>query len=648
MKKTLISLMLLPTLFTAYANPDHVAIASPDNNLAVKVECTSGMPSYTVSYKGKTFIEQSPLGLVSNLADYTTGMTIIAARDTSVDEIYTMSNTKASQMHYTACGSVITFSNAQKRTMEMVFLASNNNIAFRYRLPMIGEHACCTVTHEATGFRFPTGTTTFLCPQAKAGDGWKRTKPSYEEEYAYDAPLGKQSSTGLGFTFPCLFHEGINGWVLLSETGVDGYYCGSRLADAKDGSTYGIAYPEQGEFGGVGSANPSIALPGETPWRTITIGETLKPIVETTIQFDVVQPRYAATTKYASGRSTWSWIVWQDASINFEDQKRFIDLSAAMNFEYCLVDGGWMKNIGREGIKQLAEYAKSKGVSLFLWYNSNGYWNDAPQDPKGCMDNIIARKREMAWMKSLGVKGIKVDFFGSDKQQTMQLYEEILSDANDYGLMVIFHGCTLPRGWERMYPNYVSSEAVLASENLIFNQHFDDVLPTVASLHPFLRNAVGGMEFGGTFFNRHLSRDNQRGTLRITGDIFEMATAILFQSPIQNFALTPNNLKDTPDYELDFMRKVPTQWDETRLIDGYPGKYIVLARRHADQWYVAAVNADKMKKNIKISVPMLSGKTVTCYNDETNGSTRKSSLKVGKDGMVKITIPTNGGVILCE
>ena len=231
------------------------------------------------------------------------------------------------------------------------------------------------------------------------------------------------------------------------------------------------------------------------------------------------------------------------------------------------------------------------------------------------MDNPIARKKEMKWLRDNGVKGIKVDFFGGDKQETMRLYESILSDANDFGLMVIFHGCTLPRGWERMYPNYVGSEAVLASENIYFQQHFCDVEAVNAATHPFIRNAVGCMEFGGTFLNRRLGRDNNSGNVRRTSDLFQIATAVLFQNPVQNFALTPNNLTDAPSLCIDFMKQVPTHWDETRFIDGYPGKYVVLARRSGNVWYVAGVNATAEPLSIKLDLSMLEGTDATLYYD---------------------------------
>ena len=156
-------------------------------------------------------------------------------------------------------------------------------------------------------------------------------------------------------------------------------------------------------------------LPGSTPWRTITVGADLKPIVETTVMWDYVEPLYAPSREYVYGRSTWSWIVWQDASCNWDDQVKFIDLASEMGWEYILIDAGWDENIGYERMEQLIKYANSKNVDVFLWYSSSGYWNDITQSPINKMDNSIIRKQEMAWLEKVGCKGIKVDFWGGDK-----------------------------------------------------------------------------------------------------------------------------------------------------------------------------------------------------------------------------------------
>ena len=641
LKHLLTLTLFLPSLLMAQSK-----VQSPDGNLSVEITADGGQPAYQVAYKGKTILEKSPLGLVTNLSDLSQGLTLKGGETRSLDEHYTLNRAKASRIHYRANELTCHFSDGEKDVMSVVFRVSNNDVAFRYLLPKTGEAGSCRILKEATGFRFPAQTTTFLCPQSDAMIGWKRTKPSYEEEYKADEPMSTRSQYGHGFTFPCLFRIGQDGWALVSETGVDSRYCGSHLSDADPSGLYTIAFPMQEENNGNGTAEPGVALPAATPWRTLTVGDNLKPIVETTVPWDVVEPLYETKHDYRFGRGTWSWILWQDNSINYDDQVRYIDLAAAMGFEYVLIDNWWDRNIGRERMKELAAYARRKGVSLFLWYSSSGYWNDIVQGPTNLMDNPIVRKREMKWLQELGVKGIKVDFFGGDKQETMRLYESILSDADDYGLMVIFHGCTLPRGWERMYPNYVGSEAVLASENLVFQQHFCDNEAFNATLHPFIRNTVGCMEFGGTFLNKRLNRGNDGGTTRKTTDIFQLATAVLFQNPIQNFALAPNNLQDAPALALDFLRHVPTTWDETRFVDGYPGKYCVLARRHGDKWYVAAVNATKETLKLDLTLPMLAEKETDFYYDQQDRTPGLKKLDVKKTGKVSLELLPEGGAVL--
>ena len=565
-----------------------------------------------------------------------------------IDETYELASIKQSKVRYVANEAVFSFTQQGKTIYDVIFRISNNDVAFKYKMYPQGETLSCVVKQEVTGFVFPDGTTTFLCPQSKPMGGFARTSPSYETSYTADDVAGK-NGWGEGYTFPCLFRNGDNGWVLVSETGVNGGYCASRLLGHK-GGVYTIGFPQEGEANGNGTVSPGIALPGETPWRTITVGKTLAPIVETTVPFDVVKPLYQAKGEYTYGRGSWSWIIGMDGSTNYKEQLRYIDFSAAMGYQSVLVDALWDKQIGRDKIEELAKYGKDKGVALYLWYNSNGYWNDAPQTPRGIMDNAIARRKEMKWMQSIGIRGIKVDFFGGDKQMTMQLYEDILSDANEYGLLVIFHGCTLPRGWERMYPNFASSEAVLASENLHFSQGSCDNEAFNATLHPFIRNTVGSMDFGGSALNKYYNADNApRGSRRVTLDVYALATAVLFQSPVQHFALAPNNLTDAPSWAIDFMKEVPTTWDEVRFIDGYPGKYVILARRHGDKWYIAGVNAQKETLKLKVNLPMFSnGEKVRLFSDDKVLQGGVIQIGIGKKQELQLTIPCNGGVLITK
>lgn len=642
---TLILIAACSSFFQQIGAQDFIGM-SPDRNLQVSVMLKEGTLHYNVSYKGAPILEDSPLGMITNVSDFSRDLRFVEKSDRVIRNNYSIKTTKQSQINYLANEVMATYETPRKEKISIVFRVSNNDIAFKYALVQNGETARCIIEKELTGFKFPQYTTTFLTPQATPMIGWMRTKPSYEEEYVPDEPVGTPSKYGVGYTFPGLFRVGENGWALVSETGVGSLYCGAKLSEETAEGLYTISFPEEGENNGIGSAQPAISLPGETPWRTITVGDNLKPIVETTVAFDVVEPLYEPSRDYSFGRSTWSWLLWQDGSINFEDQKKYIDLSAAMGYELVLIDNWWDTRIGREKIEELAQYAATKGVGISLWYNSNGFWSDAPQGPKNRMNTSVARKKEMAWLQSIGVKGIKVDFFGGDKQETMQLYEDILSDANDYGLAVIFHGCTLPRGWERMYPNFAGSEAVLASENLIFTQHANDQEAYNAALHPFIRNSVASMDFGPVLLNKRHNRNNDGGTIRRTTEIFQLATAVLFQTPVQHFGITPNNLQEYPSFVIDFMRNIPTLWDETLFIDGYPGKYMVLARRHGEQWYVAAINAEKERREIAVTLPMLAGKNILQYADKRDRSPELHRLSMRKDGTITLSIEPEGGVII--
>lgn len=591
----------------------HGYVSGPNGITDVYVLTIDGKAYYQVEHHSNPFVSTSRLGMRTNIGDFSE-LEFVGMEQSPVTGTYKMDRSKTSDVTYEATKAICTFRNKEGRTLQVEFRVGRYDVAFRYIIPKEGETGSVRILEELTEFSFNDDpqhdyVKTYLTPQSHAMIGWKRTKPSYEEYYGVGKPVTAPSEYGHGYTFPCLFQLGGDGWVLVSETGVDGRFCGSRLGEYYEtsgniqgcvGATYKIEYPMPEENNGNGTSEPAIALPGATPWRTITLGETLKPIVETTVAWDVVEPLYEPSRDYEYGKGTWSWIVWQDASICMEDQKKYIDMASEMGFKYNLVDNWWDTYIGREGIEELVSYARERNVDLFLWYSSSGWWNDIEQGPVHIMSNPILRKKEMKWMRDLGVKGIKVDFFGGDKQETLAHYEAILSDADEYGLMVIFHGCTLPRGWEKMYPNYVGSEAVRASENLVFSQHECNQEAQAACLHPFIRNAVGCMEFGGCFLNKRLSRSNAHGTTRRTTDVFQLATCVLFQNPIQNFALAPNNLQDAPQLCLDFLKDVPTTWDETRYIDGLPGQYVVLARRNGDKWYVAAANA--IEKPLEINV----------------------------------------------
>lgn len=656
-----------------YANAaESVAISSPDGSLKVELSLTAGgKPQYSIILDADTVIKASPLGLNTSIGDFSQNLSWGKTGDlATVSDTYDITTLKKRDISYTANEQTVTFNRDGKPALDITFHVDNNNVAFRYMIyrlkePRRDERVACLVTDEATSYVMPEGTTTFLCPQMTPQTGFARTAPSYETYYEYDGEMGKNGH-GRGFTFPALFKVKASAqpaadkkasnkaakqndadnqiWVMLCETDVAGNYCGSRL-ECKD-NVYKVTYPEMTEFGGVGNVEPGLMLPGYTPWRTITVGRTMAPIAETTIMWDLVKPLYEASQPYEYGKSTWSWVIRMDASCNFDEQKEYIDLAADLGWQYVLIDAWWDANIGYERMEQLSKYAATKGIGIFLWYNSNGYWNDAPQGPRGKMHRMIDRRREMAWLQKAGIKGLKIDFIGSDKQQTMQMYEDMLVDANEFGLMLIFHGCTIPRGWERMFPNFVACEAARVSENLAFGQYDNDMEAVAGTILPVLRNSIGNMDFGGSTLNKHYSKDNQRGTLRKTTDVYALATAVLFQTPVQNFALTPNNLTDAPAWAVDFMKQVPTLWRDMRYVDGYPGKYLIMARQDNDgHWYLAGINGTREPMKVKLDLNLFAeGQEVSLYvgNEMKSIKVDKKLLKKG----LTVEMPSDGGVVV--
>lgn len=318
-QKVCIASILL--LGTVCAKANNYKVSSPDGRLAVKVECVDGKAFYSVELNGKQMLKPSALGLVANYGDFSQHLTMGAMKGTEKHLSYDMTRIKKSHIEKDVYEATIGFLNAKKDSMTLHLHVSNNDVAYKYEMirPKKNNPKSVIIYNEVSGFNFPEQTTTFLCPQIGPMTGWERTKPSYEEEYTPNAPMTKKSQFGVGYTFPCLFKVGNDGWALVSETGVSSAYPASRLSNYDAAKGYTVAFPQKGENNGIGSEYAGIPLPGETPWRTITVGTTLAPIVETTIPYDVVEPLYEPTQQYKPSRYTWSWLIWQDESINYDD-----------------------------------------------------------------------------------------------------------------------------------------------------------------------------------------------------------------------------------------------------------------------------------------------------------------------------------------
>ncbi|MGZ3881758.1 MAG: glycoside hydrolase family 97 catalytic domain-containing protein, partial [Flavisolibacter sp.] len=307
----------------------------------------------------------------------------------------------------------------------------------------------------------------------------------------------------------------------------------------------------------------------------------------------------------------------------------------------CLVDAAWDQKIGYDKIKELSRYAASKKVGLLLWYNSSGDWNTVKYTPKSKLLTHEDRLKEFGRLRDMGIKGVKIDFFGGDGQSVMKYYIDILKDAAQFQLMVNFHGATLPRGWQRTYPNLLTMEAIKGFEYITFSQHDADAEPNHAAMLPFTRNAFDPMDF--TPMNLY-KIETSRVTRR-TSSAFELATSVIFLSGIQHFAESPGGMEHVPVYVQLFLKELPTRWDDVKFIEGYPGKYVVLARKAGNKWYLACINGENSERTVNLDLSSFSkqkGYLITDGNEQltfTTSPVRANSLN-------SIKVQPNGGFVL--
>jgi hypothetical protein len=573
------------------------ALNSPDGQLQVDVSVNDQQQLvYTVQRAGQPVLLASRLGLVLAQGDFANDLKLVATSPVKAHrEQYTLAAGKKRQVSVHANEQRFTVANAAGQRMTVTLRAANDGLALRYTVDGPGQK---TFKDELTSFAFPPDARAWLQPMSVAKTGWKRTNPSYEEHYQVDIPVGTAAPSHAGWVFPALFRAGAN-WVALTEAGMDGRFHASRLASDSTGGTYRIGLPEASEVNTGGHLLADVNGPLTTPWRVLAIGP-LKTVMESTLGTDLAAPAIAFDkAKLQPGHASWSWAILKDDATVFDVQKRFIDYAADMGWNYTLVDADWDRKIGDAKMKELADYAKTKNVGLLAWYNSSGAWNDTEYSPKNALLTKAARAKEFARVKAIGIQGLKVDFFGGDGASSIAYYVDILKETAAAGLLLNFHGATLPRGWSRTYPQLMTVEAVKGFEFATFEQKDQDKVPGHAAMLPFTRNLFDPMDFTPVVLHEipKIKRATRNG--------FELAQSVLFLSGIQHYAETPEGMATVPAYVKTFLRELPRAWDEVRFLDGEPGKYVVLARRAGLQWFVAGLNADDTPREVKLDLAWL-------------------------------------------
>lgn len=596
------------------------SVQSPSGNIEAQVTLQDGGKLvYSVqladSAEKEPVIGLSPIGLIRADGDFSTGMKFIGATPAvAVTDSFVLSCGKQLKNVSRANEITLTFANGQGREMQVIFRAYDDGIAFRYAFPGPGE-GVYTVESELTGFAIPADGRAWMQPYDKVSQ-WA---PAYETYYQKEIPIGTAAPGAEGWSFPALFQTG-QAWVLLTEAAVDSFYFGAHLQPKADNGLYTIRMPEDEEAYNFYPQKPSARLPWIMPWRVLIIGRELATIVESNLVASLNPPSAITDPSWVKpGRASWSW--WSDPASprNFNSLKSFIDLASEMGWEYSLVDANWDLMEGGN-IEQLVKYAQTKNVGILMWYNSGGAHNTVTERPRDIMADPLRRKEEFKKLAGWGVKGVKVDFFQSDKQGIIKQYFDILKDAADTKIMVNFHGCTLPRGWSRTWPNLVSMEAVRGAECYGFDSLFTSLAPAHNATIAFTRNVVGSMDYTPVAFtDQHFPH--------ITTFGHELALSVVFESGIVHFADRVRAFRELPAIPKDFLKNLPVAWDESLLLAGDPGKYCVMARRKGDTWYLAGINGTNEPRHWMLDLDRLGMEKLegTMITDDPDGNGFKTA-----------------------
>lgn len=623
-------------------NNQNVWIKSPNNAIHVNISLRDGRMFYGISYKNKEILESSSLGIFREDADFSKDIQWISASENkTVEDHYQLITSKKSKIDYQANQRRIVLKNSKNEKFSIEFQVSDDGVAFRYAF-LENSKEVKRILSEESSFHFKKDTKAWLQPKEDAHTGWRNVQPAYENHYKNEIPVGTPSPSKNGWVYPALFKTG-DTWIVLTEAALGRSYCGTSLQQFSPNNEYKINFPQAQEKIGDGALLPESTLPWTTPWRVLAIG-SLKTIVESTLGTDLAFPSKNRDFSFVKpGRSSWSWILKKESSINYNEQKSYIDYASDMHWEYCLIDAEWDKNIGYDKVKELSQYALNKGVGLFLWYCSSGDWNAVELTPKDKLLTHESREKEFSLLEKMGIKGIKVDFFGGDGLSMMTYYQDILEDAAKHKLLVNFHGATLPRGLQRTYPNLITAEAVYGYEMITYNQQDADVAPSHMINCAFIRNAFDPMDF------TPVSLYQIPNIKRRTTAAFELATSVIFQSGVQHFVESPEGMAQMPASIKEYMRNVPSYWEDTKFLDGYPSEFIAIARKSGKKWYIGAINADEKPKEFSFDRALFKNyKTATVYKMQSNGILDVKKISISQLGKKFVIEPNDGLTIVLE
>lgn len=577
--------------------PTNWQLSSPNEAISLMIAnaptADSTNLSYSVSFQTATSLKEvilpSSLGIRRADADFAELLAFVAAETIDNQSVsYTMKTGGQSKYENEFNELQLTFENVTKDKIKINFRAYNNGVAFQYEFPESSTQTV-RIVEELTAFQLGEGN--FWAQPYDAVTKWS---PGYERFYE-QFPIGTNAPEEKnGWALPLLFET--NGiWTFISESGFDGTYGGSHIKADTEGGRYAMKFAEPTEANNLYSIESTVTLPYQTPWRFIAIGDELADIVASHLVTDLAKENQLEDTDWiVPGRASWSWWSVNDSPQDYNLLVPFVDLAAEMGWAYSLVDANW-NNMKNGTLEDLAAYAKTKNVDLLVWYNSGGKHNSVEEAPRDLMFERTVRRNEFERIQEMGIKGIKVDFFQSDKPVIINQYVEILEDAADYELLVNFHGCTLPKGWRRTYPNLMTMEAILGGEAYIFSEEYPTKSPAHITTIPFLRGVAGPTDYTpGGFASIKMPH--------LTTYSFEAALPIVIESGITHYVSSPEIVASLPSFAVDLLKEVPSVWEATKYLYGYPGKEVVIARKSGNRWYIGGINGENKAKTLRIDL----------------------------------------------
>jgi hypothetical protein len=605
-------------------------LASPDGQCEISVSLAGGKLSYKVSRAGKTVIEKSALGLRREDQGFESGLIFESAgKIERRREKYELFAGDQPRVNHVVNFRDLVFKNANGAAMEIDLAASDEGVAFRYRFPQT-DNSVHIVESELTGFAIPQNARGWMQPYHAAGP----YTPAYEDFYfpvSPGDPPPDSRAKAVGWAFPALFKiPGAGAWVLLTESGTDGSYCACHLNPDCSNGIYRIAFPLANEMT-PGHTNqfgpePRFTLPWTLPWRVIVFGKNAGDIATETLVTDLAPPSKITDTSWIKpGRASWAWWSYPDEPATAKRFDEFTDFAAKMGWEYTLFDAGWW----RPGLKTIADYAKSKGVIPLAWNGAGDFYGAKKR---------VAKLDEMA---AAGVRGVKVDFWCSDRQEAIAAQQALMRGAAARHLLVNLHGCTIPRGWQRTWPNFLTCEAVLGSESYFYEPSYPEKAAELDTVLPFTRNAIGPMDLTPVACS-------PKKFARLTTAAHQLATALIFTSGLIHYADSPEFFESLPPQVLKIFRDAPARWDETKCLVGEPGRIAVFARRSGESWFIAGINGttNSLPVNLDLSPFKKFPKRLAVVEEASDAKMKVAVSPLENSDEWRHEMPPRGGFIL--